>query len=189
MWEVVFLVVCLLLLALHWTTRERLEPTGNIIAPVGGSTYSEEQKAQIWSNLPESVRASYQAYYAGTADPASEVSNKLGSYYSRFYAPLSHPPTPEDIDQWMMDICRTGNARERELLIAYFVDGFNVPPPPPPAAETPPPPGPGDNPSASAVPVPPEPAPASVTSTPQPVPTTPEPMELRSPTNITINVR
>lgn len=196
MWEVVFLVVCLLLLALHWTTREHLEPTGNILGPAGTDErgdpiYTDDQASQIWANLPELLRNQLIEDERRVPFDQRERSAKRGAastlayYYKYGYQPASSTVTPSDIDEWRM----AGGRGRRNLLIAYFVDGAN-PPPPPPAAETPPPP------AAETPPPVPEPAPASVTSTPAtipeaspvPVPTTSQ-IELRSPTNITINVR
>ncbi len=207
MWEVVFLVVCLLLLALHWTTREHLEPTGNIIAPnrdsAGAFYYNQTQRDQIWSNLPESARSSVRSFYTNVPEGdrdrfAKAWTSNVLSYYYRYYAPADRPLTPEDITEWIFLENEDQRQRPalREVMIAYFIDGAGPPPPPPPAAE-PPPPVAETPPPVPPEPAPvPEPAPASVTSTPAtvpeappvPVPTTNQ-MEIRSPTNITINVR
>lgn len=203
MFNVVVVVLFLIALGLLWKTREHLAPTADILEPAITNKislgklgtkdmkfYSPEQVDQIWSRIPESIKASFLAPYQNPAYDDThratilrDSTNMIAQFYTEVYAPASSPITLSDIDKWMSSY-NLRSPEYREVLAAYFVQGGQTSEPTTPS--TPQPAADQNTNASTSQPAATTPIPAAPTL--QPV-SEPKTIDIKTPTTITINVR
>lgn len=189
MWKALLVVFLLLLVVLHWRTREHLEAGGTILAPEGEESggnkmYTREQQRANWMILPPHIREFLKArYMGGTGQSAASIetaavanlSSLIAHFYHHMYRPSQTPITMDDIQGYTAG-SRLNEPEYAEMLKFYFIDQA------PPSPTGPPP-----DVLAAGVSLPqPVSTESPTTSTPQPVPSS---LDVSGPSTITINIR